>query len=790
MLSIYPIHTSRYPYTSPVSRDNVVVICKLTTGDTHKYLMMEFELLFILLLLLCWQPSVLLVASCSSTCCPADEETRPLYVLTLASLPRALPGLSGHRIARDEINNHTDLLPGYHIELIVDTIEDCSSLEAGVGLSNLLKYTLNPPCHPVVAVAGLGCSSHTSVLSPVAGHDGFDLIQLSSANSPIFETQNNRFPHLWRFLGSAIVYSDTVLAILDQYNWTRIGIVYNTRSVFYSEIAKCLELSIKSSTNKVVEFSLGFGVTKSYYRSTAISSIKDTETTVLVSLLDIPQTEALLSATVENGLLYPNYVWIHIRKMQHYYKHRPLKNLVYNATLGHIYLNTPTQIENENKILISGETLATFKQKHSHDLVLLQQMYNSRDLYALAFDGSFWYDQIWALALAMNKSLPILKSRNLSIDSYTIGQNNITAVIEEQMANLSFQGAGGWVEFNQYRSVSTPVEVFWILDDGKQERVGIYNPLKPSDFHVHINASKLPNDTLYRRHEFLLIPYPVTILLYILTGAVIIFTTIQLIVYLYYREHMTVKATSPYVSLLMFAGCYLFCLSVILYITRDSFVLSPRAYTIIVCLIFALVINAINLILITLFVKLLRVERIFQSTLRTDLGRYWSNVPLFVIILFLTIFLNVIVIPILILETPGYEKHSINFKDVIQVHVRPVVKGNLILISVLLAYLIIFLMIISCLAIRTRKIRYSNFKDTKKINLLIVLLIVINFVSVVVYVMLYLTHRRLVINIMVPVWILSVPVLFQLILFSPKIVPVVLEELSPKVSKFKHMYIF
>ena len=153
--------------------------------------------------------------------CPntsTNGETKPLYVLTLLSLPGALAVLSGHRIARDEINNCTDLLPGYHIELIVDTVEGCSSPEAGLGLSNLMKYTLNPPCHPVVAVAGLGCSSHTSVLSPVAGGDGFDLIQLSSANSPIFETQNNRFPHLWRFLGSGIVYSDTVLAIMNQYN--------------------------------------------------------------------------------------------------------------------------------------------------------------------------------------------------------------------------------------------------------------------------------------------------------------------------------------------------------------------------------------------------------------------------------------------------------------------------------------------------------------------------------------------------------------------------------------------
>ena len=34
--------------------------------------------------------------------------------------------------------------------------------------------------------------------------------------------------------------------------------------------------------------------------------------------------------------------------------------------------------------------------------------------------------------------------------SFTIGQHEITAIIELEMAKLRFQGAGGWVEFNKY----------------------------------------------------------------------------------------------------------------------------------------------------------------------------------------------------------------------------------------------------------------------------------------------------------------------------------------------------
>ena len=66
-----------------------------------------------------------------ATGCPnttADWDTKPLYLLTLVPFPDprddtgwdgGLATVPGGEIARDEINNQSDLLPGYHIELIM-----------------------------------------------------------------------------------------------------------------------------------------------------------------------------------------------------------------------------------------------------------------------------------------------------------------------------------------------------------------------------------------------------------------------------------------------------------------------------------------------------------------------------------------------------------------------------------------------------------------------------------------------------------------------------------------------
>ena len=696
--------------------------------------------------------------------CPnssATGATKPLYLLTLVTIPSRLGSLSGAQIARDEINNRTDLFPGYHIELIVATMQECSSFEAGIALSNLVKYTVSPPCHPVVAVIGLPCSSHTLLLSPVAGHDGYDLMQLSEANAPIFQSQINRFPHLWHFLGPATVYTEAIQLMMDQYNWSRIGVIFAEDSVFFSGIAKHLN-QLLCSVNKSVEFSVGIRATKYYYIDNAISYIKTRNISIIASLLYPEQEHALQTQAIKENLAYPDYVWIHVEQSPPHL----------DAKQGHIYLHTQLRL-NPNTVLVSGESFAEFENKNHAYIHLLEQQYS---LIPSVFANN-WYDQVWAIALAVNNSLPVLENRNLSIDNYTIGQPEVTDVIEEQMANLSFQGAGGWVEFNQYRTVLTPVEVFWILKNGTNRQVGKLDPLHPQNFQVDINSSELPDDILQVELIFNLIPINLAILLYILTGVVIMFTTVQLILYLYYRNHKVIKATSSCLSLLMFAGCYLFCIAAVSIITYTSFILRPIDYTILIytCLLSA--INAVSLLVITLFIKLLRVYQIFHLASHIKKGqKYLKTCYLFLFISLLSAIPNIIIFPSLILEAPALIQI---YKELIEFH-REVHIHNLmfnfkitISISLVLAYLAVFVLLTCFLAFRTRKISYKNFKDTKKINIFIALLFLTITLGGAMSAVLIIGHHRKIGKVILCVCLLILPTVSQALLFLPKILPVV-----------------
>ena len=85
---------------------------------------------------------------------------------------------------------------------------------------------------------------------------------------------------------------------------------------------------------------------------------------------------------------------------------------------------------------------------------------------------------------------------------------------------------------------------------------------------------------------------------------------------------------------------FFICAAAIQLNTFSSFVLSPETFTAMAITNFVFIINGISLTLITLFIKLLRVYRIFTCW-NKNLGKQWNNLPLLLTILFLSVISNI-----------------------------------------------------------------------------------------------------------------------------------------------------
>ena len=723
--------------------------------------------------------------------CPmtaTNGSLQPLYVLVLVSFPDSRPGSSGFdgglsslpgaRIARDEINNHSDILEGYHIELIEGNAEACSRLTAPDGLVNLVEYGLEAKCSPVVAMAGLICSSHTLELSRVISRGQVSLIALAVANSPIFELESDRYPHLWRFLGSASVYGEAALALMAKYDWRRIGVVHLNGETFYNGIAEYFEVRLNQSDL------FSFGVDASQKRSSleAVNFIKENQITVIVLLMNPELVALILCTAYDEGLVYPHYIFL-IFSLTHEIiirgAHGPncMREKLTAALRGHIVTNTQDGHDDSSIILdTTGEEYTHFEAKYSQEVDRVKRDYfKSHGVQPQLVDrivlATLLYDQLWSLALAINRSLPELERINMSLTHYTTHQQQVTHIIENHLSNLSFQGASGHVQFDSKRGVFTPIQLFVSSESGQVRRVGVYNSQNTTDFHIDINSSDLPRDHL--PIQYIVLPLSWTVVAYVLSCGVALFTTVVLVLYLYYRDRKEVKATSPYLSILVFIGCYLLCMAAAVEATIVSFVFSSRFLTLIVSLGVLLLVNGFGLILLTIFINMFRIYFFFFFW--TKVKRFKAilrSCSLFFIVLLLSVLPNLVIIILILVEPPDFKNSVIRKTNTVVYKIQASV-ASIHFTYFFATYFGLFVILILFFAFRTRKLNYPNFKDTKKVIMFTSIMIVCVGLSFPFYLTLRASGNEHLASLVYCTAVLFIATICLMMLYVPKLPPAI-----------------
>ena len=688
---------------------------------------------------------VCVAATNGSSQCPVTsaKKLKPLHILTLLPIPKrrsqfaqgSFSHIAGARVALREINRRKDFLPGYRLEMIVEsTGRRCafSPLQlTSTGLDTMVKYTVNPPCPPLVAVNGLSCTLQTSFISYVAKKDRFDLIHFATKRLRSVSDETD-FTRLWRIVDSGAVYVDALLSIMDKFDWNRIAIVFDRSRQFLRIISTLIRARVLNSPNKEVLFTAPI---RNVYREEKYEEIvqllKKRAGRVLVIALTPKKSAELLCRLAKDGLVYPVFTAILVddQKMLNLTKEVQCnKTTVMKAGNGHIYLSTSrrsTTIKNST-ILVSSSSYGAFKNKVKKAFKKVRRHYGARKM-NVSFDrASVSHDEIWALALAINNSLPKLKNKNLSIDSYIIGEHETTSVIAGELAKVSFQGASQYIKFTN-RHVPHEVKIKQV-NGSKLQEIGSYTPLIESDnvkykLFLSIDSRSVPDD----------VPVVVyihtssfeAIVFYVAAGLTILFTTLILGLLLYCRESREVKAISPYLSIVIIIGCYLVSASAIVVTVQGQLVTDPN-------MIFILELTSIMmhdfgmyLIYATLALKLLRIMHIF-TTWKVKCAILWKDISLALIAIGFSLlaFVNLIVL------APGFVTVYTNEENIIkeditivsQRSVKVQIHNHAISILIIVSKGII-LFIILCLSTSTRRIDREQFKNTKKVNLLLLLLI-------------------------------------------------------------------
>ena len=598
--------------------------------------------------------------------------------------------LPAAQLAVERINEDLSFLPEYRLELVPVDTGTCTSDFNSEALINFIHGITQEEQH-IVGVVGLFCTSVAELISPLAGHRGISLLQIAGSASPVLRNQE-KYPYLWHMTPSSTAYVEAVYRMMDEFGWTNIAVIGGAGGLyFHTAIAFNKYHGQGDNTSQSVDVSLFI---LDGQVSSVLKSLQQSRKRIVFASVEVTEAVEIICLAYQEDMTWPNYVWI--------FPDHDIEDLLF-------YANDVCDVEILRNAL---------ERVH-----LLDVHFNSSDLDTNATlipnpYANVMHDSIQAFALALNFTMGHLQAMNLTLADYHLGNSYFTDIIQSELMGLSFTGFLDRVEFDGNRERQTRVDIIEIRN-GSAVQVGSYDPVSqetvlalenynnPID---NVLSNEIPR--IYRQS-----PLPLTVLQSIVTGAGIILTTISLFLFIYYRNTVEVKATSLPLSLLMFLGCYLLFTSSLLFTVANAivdhgpFFCTARAW----CMGLGS-----NFIFGALLVRMLRIYRIFGFFQKMG-GKRWSDwflcIVVFLIVgvqvLILLVWSVVDVFTVLNVEIfratalpPHFEVVQFCYSKHIEIWT-----------IVFLGEVGILIFAVVFLAFKTRKVRKTHFKDTKKVNI-------------------------------------------------------------------------
>ena len=522
-------------------------------------------------------------------------------------------------------------------------------------------------------------------------------------------------------MAQPVILINALLSFMQYMEWTRIGIIteLSLNDFFYFNTAEAIAKAIKDNYSNVTIAKM-IQIPNNAYKINY-----DLPKVLFLSVSPSMLVKVLCSAYKRN-LLWPNHVWLlHGYRLTDFQIDTSFSCNISRALEGAIVINEElTPVDN-------------IERYNSFYNMYIKKLLSHSELRNITLQPNMYayiaYDLVLETALTLN-----LRQVQKVNETVPYQQQREMNIIQIKAYNESFIAT--------YSPCSDKLNIY----DNK------FKNTAPSD--------RLPLVILG-------VPPAYTIIFSIITVMVFVTITSVLIIYICFRKEPEIKSTSFSLSLLMFFGCYLCNIytPVVLYLQQPF--IGPLEMEDGLCHVSLWLSNiGIYFIEVTLLVKLLRVYRIFFGYKTKPIGRKCSDI-------FLACYVLIILSPSIIIHVLWSLLDNYGFILVLQTPMQTYkscgpIKPVWSILLVVYGYSISTALV--TVAIKTRKIRHEQFKDSRKVN---IYLFCFTFVSAMTFGYWFLfdqsnTYEYYILS-FIPIHIgLSLIVLLcQFLLFIPKVFP-------------------
>uniref|UniRef100_A0A9J8D5V8 Gamma-aminobutyric acid (GABA) B receptor, 1b n=1 Tax=Cyprinus carpio carpio TaxID=630221 RepID=A0A9J8D5V8_CYPCA len=391
---------------------------------------------------------------------------KKLYIGALFPMSGGWPGgqacLPAAQMALDLVNKRTDILPDYELELIYyDSM--CDPGEATKLLYDLL-YT-----EPIKIVLMPGCSSVSTLVAEAARM--WNLIVLSYGSSSPALSNRQRFPTFFRTHPSATLHNPTRVQLFQKWKWTKIATIQQTTEVFTS--------TLDDLEQRVKEAGIEISVRQSFLTdpAVAVKNLKRQDARIIVGLFYETEARKVFCEVYKEKLYGKKYVWFLIGwYADNWFK---IKDPSINCTVEQMTEAVEGHVTTEI-VMLNPETVRGASNLTSQEFLaqLMSKLGGKNPEETGGFqEAPLAYDAVWALALALNKTVGPLKAKGRRLEDFNYNNKDITAEIYRALNTSSFEGVSGHVVFDAQgsRMAWTLIEQ---LQGGSYKKIGYFDMTK------------------------------------------------------------------------------------------------------------------------------------------------------------------------------------------------------------------------------------------------------------------------------------------------------------------------
>lgn len=652
---------------------------------------------------------------------------RKLYLVLMAPFPGpSKPSWeAGHRVAPavqlalDQINNSSVILQDYEL-ILLKSDTACSDGYAVVkALINIVRVS----DRPIVGIVGPGCTSAAIAVAEQVSRPQYSLIAITpSATSPNLE--NATYMNTFATISSSIAYVSVYRALMDHNGWNAVSILYDERRQYFLDTFRKFSEEEMNTSRIVYHSPVLDGKMEKFF---PFSDIKEMDRgRVILSFAATNTARDMMCLAFHEGMIYPTYQWVfHDRTVSQLKQstHFNYNEEEYDCSKEEMaqainrILLVQYKIERDNTDIISptGQSFSEYNESYTEELNRC-----TNDSYLNYANTN--YDAVWALALALNKT-----AETVNLITYRYGQPKVTKLIREELFKVSFDGASGPIQFrNESRSTVTDIKVIQLkLNETNWD----IEEVEVAFFNGSLTVHDLPNesavfigDTFNNKRVF--IHKALGILVILIASILLGFTgTLHIANTVWYR-YRSIKATSPNISHLIFGGCYLFGISIIIYSVQQTFDWSEIVYSVLCNSFRWSLILGYTLIFGTVLAKVWRVYRLFKH-FRNESPGYLVLDSALIIFVVLLLLADMVLCIIWDVTDPFMYEEYVESRILINKIPSLLIRSTCncrhfsLWIGLVGTYKGTIALLLVAFSILNRKIRRRDFQHTKKINILI-----------------------------------------------------------------------